>query len=54
MNVCFTASRIMKASEVSKLCKRMKENPRILLMAESQAKEVINKYFLRKRKDGQY
>lgn len=50
MNVCFTASRLMKVSEVRRLCQEMRENPALLMVTELKAKEEIYKRFLRKEK----
>jgi hypothetical protein len=50
MSVCFTASRLMKVSEVRRWCKEMRENPALLLATELQAKEMLYKRFLRKEK----
>jgi hypothetical protein len=49
MNVCFSASRLMKASEVRRMCKEMRENPALLLATELSAKEQVYK-LLRKEK----
>ncbi len=43
MNVCFSASRLMKVSEVRRLCKEMRENPALLLATELSAKEQVYK-----------
>jgi hypothetical protein len=53
MNICFTASRLMKVSEVRRLCKEMRENPALLMATELKAKEILYKRFLQKRKNGQ-
>jgi hypothetical protein len=50
MNICFTASRLMKVSEVRRLCKEMRENPALLLATELQAKEMLYKRFLQHEK----
>ncbi|MDR9794058.1 hypothetical protein Q8A72_14010 [Aeribacillus pallidus] len=50
MIVCFTASRLMKASEIHRLCQEMRENPALLLATELKAKEEIYKRFLQKEK----
>lgn len=47
MNVCFTASRLMKVSEVRRLCQEMRENPALLLATELQAKEKLFNRFLK-------
>jgi len=43
MNVCFSASRLMKVSEVRRLCQQMRENPALLLATELKAKEEVYK-----------
>jgi hypothetical protein len=48
MNICFTASHLMKVSEVRRLCKEMRENPALLMATELTAKEEIYKRFLQK------
>ncbi|QXJ39549.1 hypothetical protein BV455_02915 [Parageobacillus caldoxylosilyticus] len=50
MNVCFTASRLMKVSEVRRLCKEMRENQALLMATELKAKEELYKRFLQKEK----
>lgn len=50
MNVCFSASRLMKVSEVRRLCKEMRENPTLLVATELYAKELLYKQFLAKKK----
>jgi hypothetical protein len=50
MSVCFTASRLMKVSEVRRLYKEMRENPALLMATELKAKEALYKRFLRKEK----
>jgi hypothetical protein len=50
MNVCFTSSRLMKASEVRRLCQEMRENPTLLMATELKAKEILYKHFLQKEK----
>ncbi|KYD12408.1 hypothetical protein [Saccharococcus caldoxylosilyticus] len=50
MNVCFTASRLMKVSEVRRLCEEMRENQAMLMATELKAKEELYKRFLRKEK----
>jgi hypothetical protein len=50
MNVCFTASRLMKVWEIRRLCEEMRENPAVLLATELKAKEELYKRFLRKEK----
>ncbi|WP_240371717.1 hypothetical protein [Anoxybacteroides rupiense] len=43
MNVCFSASRLMKVSDVRRLCKETRENPALLLATELKAKEEVYK-----------
>ncbi|MBT2169654.1 MULTISPECIES: hypothetical protein [Bacillus] len=43
MSFVFSASRLMKASEVVKHCREVKRNPALILMANTQAKEAIEK-----------
>jgi len=43
MNVCFSASRLMKGFEVRRFCKEMRENPALLLATELSAKEQVYK-----------
>ncbi|SFA47797.1 hypothetical protein SAMN05192569_101564 [Parageobacillus thermantarcticus] len=50
MNICFTASRLMKVSEVRRLCKEMRENQALLMATELKAKEELYKRFLQKEK----
>jgi hypothetical protein len=50
MSVCFSASRLMKVSEVRRLCKEMRENPALLLATELKAKEILYQRYLRKEK----
>jgi hypothetical protein len=50
MNICFTASRLMKVSEVRRLCQELRENPALLMATELKAKEILYKRFLRKEK----
>jgi hypothetical protein len=50
MNVCFSASRLMKVSEVRRLCQQMRENPTLLMEIELKAKEELYKRFLQKEK----
>lgn len=50
MNICFSASRLMKASEVRRLCHEMRENPVLLMATELKAKEILYKRFLQKEK----
>ncbi|ANB56179.1 hypothetical protein GFC29_3096 [Anoxybacillus sp. B7M1] len=41
MSICFTASRLMKASEVREFCAKLRNNPALLLATELAAKEKI-------------
>jgi hypothetical protein len=41
MNVCFTASRLMKTREVRKLCQKARENQALLLEKEKKRKEAV-------------
>ncbi|MCY8269638.1 hypothetical protein [Bacillus sonorensis] len=41
MNLVFTASRIMKGSEVHEFCKQARENPALLLLTEVEAKKSL-------------
>jgi hypothetical protein len=50
MNVCFTASRLMKVPEVRRLCKEMRENLALLMATELKAKEELYKRFLQHEK----
>jgi hypothetical protein len=50
MNICFTASRLMKVSEVRRLCKEMRENQALLMATELKAKEMLYKRFLQHEK----
>jgi len=50
MIVCFTASRLMKVSEVRRLCQEMRENPALILATELKAKEILYQRYLRKEK----
>lgn len=50
MNICFTASRLMKVSEVRRLCKEMRENQALLQVTELKAKEELYKRFWRKKR----
>jgi hypothetical protein len=50
MNVCFSASRLMKVSEVRRLCQEIRENPTLLMVTELKAKEELYKRFLQQEK----
>jgi hypothetical protein len=41
MNICFTASRLMRASEVREVCAELRNNPTLLMELELAAKEKI-------------
>jgi hypothetical protein len=41
MSVCFTASRLMKVSEIRRLCKEMSENHLHLMVMERRAKQKL-------------
>jgi hypothetical protein len=43
MNGVFTASRMMKASEVLQMCREAKKNPALLIAVELEAKEKLFK-----------
>jgi hypothetical protein len=47
MNICFSASRLMKVSEVRNLCQEMKNNPILLMALELEAKKRL---FVQKEK----
>lgn len=47
MNFVLSASRLMKASDVRRLCKEMRENPVLLLATDLQAKEKLFNRFLK-------
>jgi hypothetical protein len=50
MIVCFTASRLMRVSEVRRLCQELRENPALLMATELKAKEILYQRYLRKEK----
>ncbi|UYL93766.1 hypothetical protein NIIg32_gp35 [Parageobacillus phage vB_PtoS_NIIg3.2] len=50
MNICFTASRLMKAWEIRRLCEEMRENQAMLMATELKAKEELYKRFLQHEK----
>jgi hypothetical protein len=50
MIVCFTASRLMKASEIHRLCQEMRENPTLLMATELKAKEEVYKLLRQQEK----
>ena len=41
MNVCFSASRLMKVSEVRRLCKEVRENRLHLMVVKRRAKQKL-------------
>jgi hypothetical protein len=41
MSVCFIASRLMKVSEIRRLCKEMRENRPHLMVMERRAKQKL-------------
>jgi hypothetical protein len=41
MNICFSASRLMKTSEVRDVCAELRKNPTLLMELELAAKEKI-------------
>ena len=41
MNIVFSASRLMKVSEVRRVCEEMRKNPALLLATELSAKEQV-------------
>ena len=43
MKGVFTASRMMKASEVSQICREAKMNPALLILVELEVKEKLYK-----------
>ncbi|MEK4381144.1 hypothetical protein NSS70_04400 [Aeribacillus sp. FSL K6-2848] len=50
MIVCFTASRLMKVSEIRRLCQEMRENPTLLMATELKAKEEVYKLLRQQEK----
>ncbi|MEC1261459.1 hypothetical protein P9D34_13555 [Bacillus swezeyi] len=42
MNFVLTASRLMKGSQVREDCKRARENPALVLLAEAEIKKSLN------------
>jgi len=51
MNVCFTASRLLKASEVRRFCQKARENRELLSAEEKKRKEAIQAFL--QKKNGQ-
>ena len=50
MNIVFSASRLMKVSEVRRLCEDMRQRPEVVLATELEAKRVVYERFLKKKK----
>jgi hypothetical protein len=50
MSICFSASRLMRVSEVRRLCQELRENPALLMATELKAKEILYQRYLRKEK----
>jgi hypothetical protein len=50
MNVCFSASQLMKASEVVEVCAELRNNPTLLMKLELAMKEELCKRFGPKEK----
>lgn len=50
MNICFSASRLMKALEVRQTCEEMRNQPALLMALELAAKEELYKRFGQKEK----
>ncbi|MBA2874669.1 hypothetical protein [Thermaerobacillus caldiproteolyticus] len=50
MNMCFSASRLMKASEVRQICEKMRNQLTLLMTLELAAKEELYKRFGQKEK----
>ncbi|WNF33806.1 hypothetical protein RI196_03730 [Aeribacillus composti] len=50
MIVCFTTSRLMKVSEVRRLCQELRENPALLMATELKAKEEVYKLLRQQEK----
>ncbi|KAA6482215.1 hypothetical protein [Bacillus swezeyi] len=42
MNFVFTASQLMKGSQVREDCKKARENPALVLLAEAKIKKSLN------------
>lgn len=51
MNVCFTASRLLKAKEVRRFCQKARENRELLSAEEKKRKEAIQAFL--QKKNGQ-
>ena len=51
MNICFTASRLRKASEVRRFCQKARENRELLSAEEKKRKEAIQAFL--QKKNGQ-
>jgi hypothetical protein len=50
MIFCFSASRLMKASEVLEICAEIRNNPTLLMELESKMKEELYQRFGQKEK----
>jgi hypothetical protein len=50
MNMCFSASGLMKASEVRQICEVMRNNPDMVMDLESAARKELYKQFGQKEK----
>jgi hypothetical protein len=50
MNICFTASRLMKASEVREICQEIRNNPEMVKKFELAVRKEIFKRFEQKEK----
>jgi hypothetical protein len=49
MNICFTASRLMKAKEVREFCQQVRENKLRLMVMERRAKQKLREIQQEKR-----
>ncbi|OAO78063.1 hypothetical protein A0O32_2193 [Anoxybacillus flavithermus] len=50
MNIVFSASRLMKVSEVRRLCEEMRQRPEVVLATELEAKKRVYERFMKKKK----
>jgi hypothetical protein len=50
MNICFTASRLMKALEVKEICQEIRNNPEILIKLETVVRKELYKRISEKEK----
>lgn len=50
MNIVLSASRLMKVSEVRRLCEEMRQRPEVVLATELEAKKRVYELFLKKKK----